>query len=378
MSEQNDTIDLAQALISKRSITPEDNGCQQLLAERLEKLGFSATQLRFDDVDNLWITHGEGSPCLIYIGHTDVVPPGPPDEWSSDPFIPEVRDGMLYGRGAADMKGSIASMTTALERFVHEHPDHNGTIGMLITSDEEGIAINGTRKVVDYLEENKIKIDWGLVGEPSSVDKVGDVIKNGRRGSLGAILTVYGQQGHVAYPHLSDNPVHRIFPVLDALATRTWDKGNEFYPPTTFQVTNIHAGTGADNVVPGTIEIMFNFRFNTETTADTLQEEVIALLEQHKLNYKIDWNLSGHPFFTADGVLLETVKSIVREVTGIDPVVNTDGGTSDGRFIAPTGTQVVELGPSNQTIHKVNECVSIHDLHILSSIYERVLKTLMI
>ena len=370
------TLTLAKDLISRASVTPEDAGCQRLIAERLEKIGFKAKHLRFADVDNLWITRGEGAPSLIYVGHTDVVPTGPLENWTSDPFQPEIRDGCLYGRGAADMKGSIASMTTALERFIAEHPDHKGTIGMLITSDEEGPSINGTLKVVDYLNSRNIKIDWCLVGEPTCINTVGDVVKNGRRGSLGATLRVYGVQGHVAYPHLASNPIHLASPALTELGNTTWDNGNEFYPPTTFQISNIHAGTGADNVIPGHIDIMFNFRYSSEVTHEELRNRVESILDNYQLSYDIEWKLSGEPFLTPKGKLLETVVASVKEITGNDPEISTSGGTSDGRFIAPTGAEVVELGPVNASIHKIDECVKVDDLETLSNIYEQILRQL--
>jgi len=370
------TLELTKNLISRRSLTPEDDGCQAMLAERLEAIGFKATHLRYEDVDNLWITHGNGDPVFAFVGHTDVVPTGPLDQWISDPFVAEIRDGMLYGRGAADMKSGIAAFVTAVERFIDEHPDHQGTIALLITSDEEGPSINGTRKVVDYLEENNIRIKWCLVGEPSSDKKVGDVVKNGRRGSLGGKLIVRGIQGHVAYPHLAENPVHKLSPALNELCTRVWDEGNEFYPPTSFQISNIHAGTGADNVIPGEVEVMFNYRFCTEITEEELRAQTEAILDKYKLNYEIEWRLSGEPFLTAQGELLDAIIASVKEITGITPEVSTGGGTSDGRFIAPTGAQVVELGPLNQTIHKIDECVKIDDLLTLSSIYELIIKKL--
>ena len=374
----NPVIELALELIRRASVTPEDSGCQQLIAERLEKIGFRAKHMCFDEVDNLWITHGDGAPSLIYVGHTDVVPTGPLGNWTSDPFQPEIRDGCLYGRGAADMKGSIASMVTAMERFVTDHADHRGTIGMLITSDEEGPAVNGTRRVVDYLNANNTRIDWCLVGEPTCTRKLGDVIKNGRRGSLGADLHVYGVQGHVAYPQHASNPVHLVSPALAELANTTWDNGNEFYPPTSFQVSNINAGTGADNVIPGHVDIMFNFRFCTESTHEELRNRVEAILDKHQLSYDIEWKLSGEPFLTPRGKLLDTVIAAVREVAGIEPEISTSGGTSDGRFIAPTGAEVIELGPVNCTIHKIDESVEVDDLLTLSEIYEQILQKSML
>lgn len=372
----SDALSLATELISRATVTPVDAGCQQMLAERLERSGFKATHLRYADVNNLWITHGEESPCFIYVGHTDVVPTGPVNQWISDPFKPEIRDGFLYGRGAADMKGSIASMVTAMERFVASYPDHAGTIGLLLTSDEEGPSINGTRKVVEYLEEQNIKIDWCLVGEPSSKKTLGDVIKNGRRGSLGAKLTVFGIQGHVAYPHLARNPIHLFAPALAELSSMRWDDGNEFYPPTSFQVSNLNAGTGADNVIPGHLDVMFNFRFSTEVTQAELEQKVEEILARHQLEYDIEWKLSGQPFVTTKGELLNAVIHAVKETIGVEPEVSTGGGTSDGRFIAPTGAQIVELGPVNATIHKLNECVKADDLDTLSSTYENILQRL--
>ncbi|MCH8079406.1 MAG: succinyl-diaminopimelate desuccinylase [Proteobacteria bacterium] len=370
------TLELAKDLISRRSVTPEDGGCQVMLAERLEAIGFKANHLRFDDVDNLWITRGEGDPVFAFVGHTDVVPTGPLDQWNSDPFVPEIRDGMLYGRGAADMKSSIAAFVTAVERFIDKHPDHQGTIALLITSDEEGPSINGTRKVVEYLEENNIKIKWCLVGEPTSEKKAGDVIKNGRRGSLGGKLIVRGIQGHVAYPHLAENPIHKLSPALNELCAKVWDEGNEFYPPTSFQISNIHAGTGADNVIPGEVEVLFNYRFCTEITEEELRAQTEAILDKYKLDYELSWKLSGNPFLTPEGSLVDAVREAISEVAGYETELSTAGGTSDGRFIAPTGAQVVELGPLNQTIHKIDECVKIDDLLTLSSIYELIIKKL--
>ena len=370
------TLILANELISCASVTPDDAGCQSIIAERLEAIGFTAKHMRFDDVDNLWITHGTGSPLFAFVGHTDVVPTGPIDDWQSDPFTPVVKDGHLYGRGAADMKGSVAAMTTALERFIQSSPDHAGTIAMLITSDEEGIAINGTRKVVEYLNENNIKIDWCLVGEPSAREKLGDTIKNGRRGSLTGLLKVYGTQGHVAYPEYAKNPVHLASPAIAKLCAMTWDEGNEFYPPTTFQVSNINAGTGADNVIPGQLDILFNFRYSTEVTHEQLKQQTEQILDDHKLDYDLEWRLSGEPFLTPDGKLLDTVREVIMEHASIDTEVSTGGGTSDGRFIAPTGAEVIELGPVNATIHKINECVRVEDLTRLSAIYESILNKL--
>ena len=372
------TLDLAIDLIRRPSVTPEDEGCQDLLIQRLEALGFKAEKLRFDDVDNLWLRRGDSGPLFCFAGHTDVVPPGPLAKWDSPPFAPEIRDGLLYGRGAADMKGSIAAMTTAVERFVAAHPGHNGSIAFLITSDEEGPSINGTVKVVEVLEARNEKIDWCLVGEPSSTAKVGDVIKNGRRGSLSGTLTVYGRQGHVAYPHLAENPIHRLAPALAELAAQAWDQGNEFFPPTTFQVSNLNAGTGANNVIPGEAVALFNFRFSTETTEAELKQRVHDILDRHGLRYDLEWTLSGYPFLTPEGELVEAAVAAIREQTGTDTELSTAGGTSDGRFIAPTGAQVLELGPLNATIHQRNEHVRVDDLDTLSAIYEGILERLLL
>ena len=373
----SETLELAIDLISRPSVTPEDAGCQALMMERLAAIGFHNEPLRFGEVDNFWSRRGSEGPLFCFAGHTDVVPPGPLEEWDSDPFTPEIRDGLLYGRGAADMKGSLAAMITATERFVRKHPDHRGSIGYLITSDEEGPAVDGTVKVVETLEARNEKIDWCLVGEPSSTGRVGDVVKNGRRGSLGARLLVRGVQGHVAYPQLARNPVHQALPALAELAGVEWDRGNEFFPPTTFQISNIHAGTGATNVIPGTLEVVFNLRYSTETDDRRIHERVREILDRHGLDYEIEWSLSGRPFLTDRGALLDAAQEAIREVAGYPTELSTAGGTSDGRFIAPTGAQVLELGPLNATIHKVNECVSTADLDTLSAIYERLLEKLL-
>ena len=372
------TIELTKELIRLKSVTPEDAGCQQLLAERLVASGFRANHLRYGDVDNLWLTHGEGDPVFSFLGHTDVVPSGPEEDWATDPFDPVERDDFLYGRGTADMKGSVAAMITAMERFVASIPEHKGTLALLLTSDEEGYAINGTRKVIEYFRENNIGIKWCLVGEPSSNDKVGDIIKNGRRGSLSARMTVHGVQGHVAYPDKAANPIHLLMPALNELCSVSWDNGNTHYPPTSFQVSNINAGTGVDNVIPGTVDVIFNFRYSTETSEEQLIETVQTILDNHQLHFEINWHSSGHPFLTESGQLLEAVKLSIAEVTGYEAETSTAGGTSDGRFIAPTGAEVVELGPVNTTIHKVDECVNIHDLETLSRIYEGILTKLLI
>jgi succinyl-diaminopimelate desuccinylase len=333
--------------------------------------------MRFEEVDNFWARRGTSGPVFCFAGHTDVVPAGPVDKWASGPFEPEVRDGKLYGRGAADMKGSLAAMLTATERFVASHPNHKGSIAYLITSDEEGPAKNGTVKVVDTLEARNEKIDWCLVGEPSSTRHVGDVVKNGRRGSLGCVLSVRGVQGHVAYPHLARNPVHQLAPALAEMAETEWDQGNEFFPKTTFQVSNIHAGTGATNVIPGLCQVTFNFRFSTQTTQEALRERVETLLDRHGLEYDIAWDLSGLPFLTTRGELVAAAQTAIKKVAGIDTELSTAGGTSDGRFIAPTGAQVLELGPLNATIHQVNECVGVGELDRLSSMYETILQNLL-
>jgi len=373
----SDTLELAKDLIARASVTPEDAGCQDTMIARLEAIGFRVERLRFGDVDNFWARRGDQSPVLAFAGHTDVVPTGPLEEWTSPPFTPEIRDGHLYGRGAADMKGSLAAMVTACERFVANEPSHTGSIAFLITSDEEGPSVNGTVKVVEHLEARGEKIDWCLVGEPTSSERVGDIIKNGRRGSLNGKLTVHGQQGHVAYPQLADNPVHRAAAALAELCDETWDLGNEFFPATTFQISNIHAGTGAENVIPGHLEVMFNFRFSTESTEEGLRTRVHAVLDRYELHYELSWRLSGNPFLTPRGELVDATVAAIREVTGHDTELSTSGGTSDGRFIAPTGAQVLELGPLNATIHKVNECVGVIDIDVISDIYEELLNQLL-
>lgn len=377
MTTLSPTLDLTLALMREPSVTPFDANCQTLMIERLEKIGFRVERLRFGDVDNFWARRGDAGPVLAFAGHTDVVPTGPVENWSVQPFAPEIRDGMLIGRGAADMKGSLAAMVVACERFVAAHPDHKGSIAFLITSDEEGVAINGTVKVVEHLEARNEKITWALVGEPSSSETLGDVIKNGRRGSLNGILTVIGVQGHVAYPQKADNPIHRAAPALADLTAEVWDHGNAFFPATSFQISNISAGTGANNVIPGEMKVVFNFRFSTEVTEAELRERTEAILKKHGLLYKLDWSLSGHPFLTAKGELVSAAVDSIREICGIDTELSTSGGTSDGRFIAPTGAQVLELGPLNATIHKVNEEVRAADLDTLTDVYERILVKLL-
>jgi len=371
------TLDLTKDLISRDSVTPDDKGCQLLLAERLSAIGFEIEHLRFGDTDNLWARRGKTGPVFAFVGHTDVVPSGPIEDWQSPPFEPTLRDGLLYGRGAADMKGSIAAMVTACERFVAQHPNHTGSLAFLITSDEEGPAHDGTVKVVETLEVRGEKIDWCLVGEPSSTDKIGDVVKNGRRGSLNGHLTLKGKQGHIAYPHLAENPIHLLAPVLTTLCKIEWDQGNEDFPPTSFQVSNLNSGTGVTNVIPGTAELIFNFRYSTESTHEQLQQRVESVLDKAGLDYDLVWSLSGKPFRTASGPLVDSVKSAIHAVAGYETVLSTSGGTSDGRFIAPTGAQVVELGPINATIHQVDECVSVEGLDTLSIIYETLLENLL-
>lgn len=372
------TIDLACELIQRASVTPEDAGCQPLLAERLRASGCTATLLRFEEVDNLWVTHGDGEPVLTFLGHTDVVPAGPLEEWNSDPFRPEIRDGYLYGRGAADMKGSVAAMVTAMERFLKQYPAHTGTLSLILTSDEEGPSVNGTRCVAEHLQEHGIRIQWCVVGEPSSSKFLGDVVKNGRRGSLTGRLIVHGVQGHVAYPEFAENPVHAAAAALKELCETSWDNGNEHYPPTGFQIFSIHAGTGADNVIPGALEIRFNFRYSTEVTEELLMERVNEILSRHRLRFELDWPPSSRPFLTTEGRLIEVTRAAVVEETGRQPQLSTAGGTSDGRFIAPSGAEVIELGPLNATIHKVNECVSVEDLEALSRIYESIMVKLLV
>ena len=374
---ESPTLSLACELIRRRSVTPRDAGCQQLIAQRLAPLGFTAESMRFADVDNLWMRHGDGAPSLVLLGHTDVVPAGPLERWSSPPFEPTIRDGFLYGRGAADMKGSVAAMITALERFVDRHPEHQGSISLLLTSDEEGPSVNGIRKVVEILRERRERIDWCLVGEPSSTDRLGDAIRIGRRGSLGGTVVVRGVQGHVAYPQLARNPIHGLARLIATLSETTWDEGGGGFPPTSFQVSNIAAGTGADNVIPGHAEATFNVRYSTLHDRDSIVEAVESVCASLNLDCRIDWRLSGEPFLTAPGRLIEAVSDAVEAIAGHPPELSTAGGTSDGRFIAPTGAEVVELGPVNATIHSIDECVRAADLDRLSAMYERIITTLM-
>ncbi len=373
----NPTVQLTCDLISRDSTTPHDAGCQNLMIERLEKIGFTVERLRFGDVDNFWARRGDSAPLLCFAGHTDVVPTGPVDQWHSAPFEPTVKDGLLYGRGAADMKASLAAFVTAIEEFVATHPGHAGSIALLITSDEEGIATHGTRKVVETLAARGDSLDWCIVGEPTSAKMFGDTVKNGRRGSLSGKLTVHGVQGHIAYPHLAKNPVHLLAPALAELAAVKWDEGNAYFPPTSWQVSNLKAGTGATNIIPGDAELMFNFRFSTEQTADGLKQQVHAILDKHGLNYSLDWTLSGNPFLTEQGKLIGAITGAIEAVTGIRPDLNTSGGTSDGRFIKDICREVVEFGPLNATIHKLNECVAVEDVPKLSDIYRQTLVALL-
>jgi succinyl-diaminopimelate desuccinylase len=371
------TLRLTEELIARASVSPVDGGCQALMIERLEAIGFEVEKLKFGPVDNFWATRGRGGPVFCFAGHTDVVPSGPADEWQSDPFVPRVVDGVLYGRGAADMKSGLAAMVTACEEFVGRYPSHRGRLAFLITSDEEGPSVDGTRRVVEVLREREERIDWCLVGEPSSELALGDTIKIGRRGSLSGRLTVHGVQGHIAYPQFADNPVHAVVPALAELAARSWDRGNEHFQPTTFQVSNISAGTGAPNVIPGELKARFNLRFSTEQTVDGLKTVVEELLRRHRVNYSLEWFVSGYPFLTAPGELSQAAIRAVQEQLQITPKLSTGGGTSDGRFIAPMGAQVIEMGVINATIHKVNECVRVADIDELKRIYLRILELML-
>lgn len=373
----SDTLDLARELIARPSRTPDDAGCQDLLRTRLAPLGFHFDTLVSNGVTNLWARRGNTAPLTCFAGHTDVVPPGPLDAWHSDPFVPTERDGNLYGRGAADMKTSIAAFVTAIEGFVHEHPDHRGSIALLITSDEEGVASDGTVKVVDWLESLGTRIDHCIVGEPTCVSQLGDTIKNGRRGSLSGHLMIRGVQGHIAYPHLVRNPIHLAAPAIADLATTEWDRGNEYFPPTSWQISNIHAGTGATNVVPGTLTIDFNFRHSTASSRESLQQRVHAVLDRHGLDYTLTWENSGNPYLTAAGSLVQAISGAITTVTGVQPELSTSGGTSDGRFIARIAQQVIEFGPVNASIHKIDEHVALSDIEPLSQIYRLTLEKLL-
>jgi succinyl-diaminopimelate desuccinylase len=374
---QNDTVALARELIARCSPTPLDNGCQEILINRLQQAGFAIEKMRCGEVDNLWARRGTRAPLLCFAGHTDVVPTGPLEKWESDPFNPEIRHDRLYGRGAADMKGSLAAFVTAIERFVAVHPDHGGSIALLVTSDEEGIAVDGTVRVVEALKARNESIDYCIVGEPTCVDTLGDTIKNGRRGSLSGTLIVKGIQGHIAYPHLAKNPIHLAAPAIAELARTEWDNGNEYFPPTTWQISNINGGTGAANVIPGDVTILFNFRFSTASTVESLQAKVHEILDRHGLDYDLCWELSGKPYLTPRGSLVDAVSGAIRTVTGTEPQLSTSGGTSDGRFIADICPQIVEIGPRNATIHKINEYVELKDLEQLPEIYRLTMERLL-
>ncbi|HQR53460.1 MAG TPA: succinyl-diaminopimelate desuccinylase [Burkholderiales bacterium] len=372
------TLDLARTLIARPSVTPEDAGCQALIAARLEALGFAVEPMRFGEVDNLWARRGTSSPLVVFAGHTDVVPTGPREEWASDPFTPTIRNGWLYGRGAADMKSSIAAFTTAVERFVAEHARHRGSIAFLLTADEEGPAVDGTVRVVEALRARGERADWCIVGEPTAVSALGDTVKNGRRGSLSGRLTVRGVQGHVAYPHLARNPVHQAAPALAELAAMEWDRGNAFFPATTWQISNLRAGTGAGNVIPGRLDVEFNFRFSTASTVEGLESRVRAILDRHGLEYDLDWTVGAEPYLTAAGPLVDAVSSAVERVTGARPELSTTGGTSDGRFLAKWSPEVIEIGPVNATIHKIDECVRLDEIERLHGIYYETLMNLLV
>ena len=375
---QEPTLALTRDLIACASVTPEDAGCQSLMMARLQQAGFAVEPLRFGEVDNFWATRGSSGPLLVFAGHTDVVPPGDTGQWESDPFIATEAVADLVGRGAADMKASLAAMVVACEHFVTAHPNHSGRIGFLITSDEEGPAKDGTVRVMETLKDRGEQIDWCVVGEPSSTRELGDLVKNGRRGSLNARLVIRGKQGHIAYPHLADNPIHRAMPTLNALVAEPWDQGNDFFDPTSLQISTIRAGQGVTNVIPGSVEVLFNLRFSTEVTADEIRERCEAILDQGGLTYDIEWSLSGEPFLTEPGALLNAVIDSIESTTGHVPEVSTGGGTSDGRFIAPSGAQVVEVGHVNATIHQINERVKLADIPQLTKIYEGILERLLI
>jgi succinyl-diaminopimelate desuccinylase len=374
----SETLQLAKQLIARHSLTPLDDGCLDIIGARLSPLGFNLEKMRYGEVDNLWARRGNTGPLLCFAGHTDVVPTGPLNQWHSAPFTPTVRDGMLYGRGASDMKGSLAAFVTAIEKFAATYPQHRGSIALLLTSDEEGVAVDGTVRVVNALRERNELIDYCIVGEPTSDTQTGDTIKNGRRGSLSGVLTVKGVQGHIAYPHLVKNPIHLAAPAIAELAATTWDNGNEYFPPTSWQISNIHGGTGATNVVPGTVDITFNFRFSTASTVDGLKQKTHTILDRHSLEYDLQWELSAKPYLTPRGDLVEAASAAIQQVHGIATELSTSGGTSDGRFIADICPQVLEVGPLNATIHKLNECVAVADLEALSEIYRLILVRLLV
>ncbi|MGB0865694.1 MAG: succinyl-diaminopimelate desuccinylase [Granulosicoccaceae bacterium] len=369
-------VALSQSLIQRNTVTPEDAGCQQLIADRLAPLGFTAEHIERNGVKNLWLRRGKNDPLLCFAGHTDVVPTGPAEHWKTPPFSGLIKDGILHGRGAADMKSGVAAMTVAAEEFVRENPNFDGSIALLVTSDEEGPAKDGTAAVIEALEARGEKITWCVVGEPSSTTRVGDTIKNGRRGSLSGTLEVFGKQGHVAYPHLAENPIHSLAPFLQEISQKHWDDGNQFFPPTTFQVSNLNAGTGATNVVPGRLQMRFNFRFGTASSEASLREAVEKLLNKHELKYEISWNCSGQPFITEPGSLTDAASEAILEICGIETELSTSGGTSDGRFIAPTGAQVIELGVCNATIHQVDERIACEQIDVSCALYKRMLEKL--
>jgi len=374
----SEVVNLTKELITRPSITTDDAGCQQLIAERLRRVGFRCEHLRFGDVDNLWVSHGEGAPTLVLLGHTDVVPPGPREAWASDPFVPEIRDGVLYGRGAADMKGSVAAFVIALERFVARHPQHRGRVALLLTSDEEGDAIDGVRKAADLFRERGERIDWCITGEPSSAAKLGDLLRVGRRGTLSATLIVRGIQGHVAYPEKARNPIHQAMPALSELAARRWDDGFETFPSTSLQISNINAGTGANNVIPGELRVLFNLRYNPNWRAAQLEQECEVVLHAHGLEYDVHWHRGGEPFYTPEGPLRAAAREVLSRFSGSAPEESTGGGTSDARFIAPLGAQCIEIGPVNASIHKVNEHVAVADLEALPDLYLELIEKLMV
>ncbi|MCH9643959.1 MAG: succinyl-diaminopimelate desuccinylase [Gammaproteobacteria bacterium] len=378
MNKHSETVQLAQQLINIESITPHDNGCQTILSQQLESLGFEVSKLTYGDVSNLWARRGNNAPLIIFSGHTDVVPPGPENKWTTPPFYASTRDGYMYGRGAADMKSALAAMLMACKEFINEHPNHKGSIGFMITSDEEGPAINGTRKLVEYVKENNIQIDYCVIGEASSIEKLGDSIKIGRRGSLHGKLKVIGKQGHIAYPQLADNPIHRCFSALDALTQIEWDQGNEHFTPTSFQIYNINADTGASNIIPGALTASFNFRFAPSSTSEQLKEKVHKVFDDHGLQYSIDWNESSKPFFSSKGKLTEAAQIAIQEICNVTTNPNTTGGTSDGRFIADTGCEIVELGAVSKCIHQVDEYINIDDLNTLTRLYRRILELLLL
>jgi len=376
VTPMNETLNLAKQLICRESISPHDGGCQEIIANYLKQHNFTVEKLNYADVNNLWATHGTGKPLVVFAGHTDVVPPGPIDKWDSDPFIPEIRDGYLYGRGAADMKTAVAAMTVAAARFCQQNPKHKGTIALLITSCEEETTANGTEQVINTLSKQGVKIDYAIVGEASSQQRLGDQIKNGRRGSLHGNLTIYGKQGHVAYPHLADNPIHRALTALDEITHINWNDSNDFFPATTMQISNFHAGTGATNIIPGQLELLFNLRYSPASSVKQITANIEKVLQEHHLNYHIHWDNSSQPFLTQPGRLISATQEAIYQVTGINTVLSTSGGTSDARFIAATDTEVVEIGFCNDTIHQVNERVNLHDIDQLTAIYQTLLLSL--